>query len=167
MAKKRYYIAYAHNLNPKQMAFKCPTARVIGTAVLKDYDLVFTGTQIDTRLTIRPKKGSKVTAAVWEMTEEDEKALDRYEGYPGDFFKKEMTIDVTVLRSGKTRPQKVFVYMMPEDRQIGIPSPCYVYNRLIEYEAYGFDESLIYAALTKSTNAWLPKQMIRRKKKKL
>ena len=39
--ERRYYIAYGSNLNVKQMKFRCPTARIIGTSVIKDYELLF------------------------------------------------------------------------------------------------------------------------------
>jgi hypothetical protein len=41
--QKRYYIAYGSNLNIRQMRMRCPHARVIGTAVIKDYELLFKG----------------------------------------------------------------------------------------------------------------------------
>ena len=37
------YIAYGSNLNLKQMAMRCPTAKVVGRAMLKDYQLTFRG----------------------------------------------------------------------------------------------------------------------------
>ena len=39
--QKRYYIAYGSNLNIRQMRMRCPHARVVGTAVIKDYELLF------------------------------------------------------------------------------------------------------------------------------
>ena len=39
---KRYYIAYGSNLNVRQMKFRCPTARFVGTAVMTgDYELLY------------------------------------------------------------------------------------------------------------------------------
>ena len=85
---KRYYIAYGSNLNIRQMRMRCPHARVIGTAVIKDYGLLFKGSRTGAYLTIEPKEGSEVPVAVWEVTESDEAALDRYEGYPVFYYKK-------------------------------------------------------------------------------
>ena len=34
--EKRYYIAYGSNLNIGQMQWRCPDARIIGTAEMKD-----------------------------------------------------------------------------------------------------------------------------------
>lgn len=62
--KKRYYIAYGSNLNIIQMRMRCPQAGVIGTAVIKDYELLFKGNLTGAYLTIEPKKGSSVPVAV-------------------------------------------------------------------------------------------------------
>lgn len=40
---KRYYIAYGSNLNIPQMRMRCPGARIIGTSVIDDYQLLFKG----------------------------------------------------------------------------------------------------------------------------
>ena len=50
--EKRYYIAYGSNLNVRQMMMRCPTARLIGTSVIKDYRLMFKGSQTGSYLTI-------------------------------------------------------------------------------------------------------------------
>lgn len=77
---KRYYIAYGSNLNIYQMRFRCPTARIIGTAVVPDYELLFKGSKTGSYLTIEPKKGSSVPVAVWETTAEDELHLTAMRG---------------------------------------------------------------------------------------
>ena len=79
---KRYYIAYGSNLNVQQMRWRCPGARIIGTSELKDYRLLFKGSKTGSYLTIEPEMGYTVPVAVWEVSAEDERALDRYEGYP-------------------------------------------------------------------------------------
>ena len=40
---KKLYIAYGSNLNIKQMANRCPTAKVVGASMLKDWRLLFRG----------------------------------------------------------------------------------------------------------------------------
>jgi len=79
---KRYYIAYGSNLNVRQMKFRCPTAKVVGTSVIKGYELLYKGSKTGSYLTIEKKKGGVVPVAVWEVTARDEKSLDAYEGYP-------------------------------------------------------------------------------------
>ena len=108
---KRYYIAYGSNLNIRQMRIRCPHARVIGTAVINDYELLFKGSRTGAYLTIEPKEGGEVPVVVWEVTESDEAALDRYEGYPVFYYKKEMELDIRGIRTGKIRRSKCFVYI--------------------------------------------------------
>ena len=135
---KRYYIAYGSNLNIRQMRIRCPHARVIGTAVINDYELLFKGSRTGAYLTIEPKEGGEVPVAVWEVTESDETALDRYEGYPVFYYKKEMELDIRGIRTGKIRRRKCFVYIMHEERKIGVPSLSYVSTCL-----WGFSFDLV------------------------
>lgn len=109
--QKRYYIAYGSNLNITQMRFRCPNARIIGTSVVPDYELLFKGSKTGSYLTIEPKAGASVPVAVWETTADDELALDRYEGYPTFYYKAEMTLPITGIKSGKVRERKVYVYL--------------------------------------------------------
>ena len=147
---KRYYIAYGSNLNIRQMRIRCPHARVIGTAVINDYELLFKGSRTGAYLTIEPKEGSEVPVAVWEVTESDEAALDRYEGYPVFYYKKEIELDIRGIRTGKIRRRKCFVYIMHEERKIGVPSLSYVSTCLQGYISFGFDEHYLSEAQIKA-----------------
>ena len=148
--QKRYYIAYGSNLNIPQMRFRCPHARIIGTSIEPDYELLFKGSKTGSYLTIEPKAGANVPVAVWETTPGHELALDRYEGYPTFYYKAEMTLPITGIKSGKVRERKVYVYIMHEERQIGMPSLRYVQTCLEGYRAFQFDENILYDAIEKS-----------------
>lgn len=148
--KKRYYIAYGSNLNIRQMRMRCPSARIIGTAEIPDYELRFKGSQTGSYLTIEPKAGAKVPVAVWSVTAEDEAALDRYEGFPTFYYKAEMKLPVTGIKSGTVQMRDTFVYIMHEDRQLGMPSDLYVRTCLEGYRSFGFDENLLYYAFENS-----------------
>ena len=150
MKMKRYYLAYGSNLNVRQMKWRCPNARAVGTAVIENYELLFKGSKTGSYLTIEPKEGSSVPVAVWEVTESDERALDRYEGFPDFYYKKEIMIDFTGIKTGKTRRRKSFVYIMHEERPIGIPSLRYLYTCIDGYEDFGFDHKKLVAAYHKS-----------------
>lgn len=144
---KRYYIAYGSNLNIPQMRMRCPGARIIGTSVIEDYQLLFKGSKTGSYLTIEPKAGAEVPVVVWEVTEPDEKALDRYEGYPNFYYKKEMTLDIKGIKTKKVRRREAFVYIMHEERELGIPSWYYVNTCLDGYRAFGFDEKYLFDAI--------------------
>ena len=144
---KRYYIAYGSNLNIPQMRVRCPGARIIGTSVIEDYQLLFKGSKTGSYLTIEPMEGAEVPVVIWEVTETDEKALDRYEGYPNFYYKKEMTLDIKGIRTGKVRRRDAFAYIMHEERELGIPSWYYVNTCLDGYRAFGFDEKYLFDAI--------------------
>lgn len=112
---KRYYIAYGSNLNVRQMKYRCPTAKIVGTAVIRDYELLYKGSKTGSYLTIEKKKGSLVPVAVWEVTAADEHSLDIYEGYPNFYYKKNMKIRLS--ETGKMID--AFVYIMHEDAGLG------------------------------------------------
>lgn len=145
--RKRYYIAYGSNLNVPQMRMRCPKARILGTSVIEDYQLLFKGSKTGSYLTIEPKTGAEVPVAVWEVTETDEKELDRYEGYPNFYYKKDMTLDIKGIKTGKIRRREAFVYIMHEERKLGIPSRYYVKTCLDGYRAFGFDEKYLFDAI--------------------
>lgn len=147
---KRYYLAYGSNLNECQMKFRCPTAKVVGTAVIEDYELLFKGSKSGSYLTIEPKEGSQVPVAVWSVEESDEAALDRYEGFPTFYYKKEMQIVVKGIKTGKERLRDAFVYIMHEERQLGIPTWHYVETCIAGYRTFGFNENLLMKAIAKS-----------------
>ena len=148
--KKRYYIAYGSNLNIQQMVLRCPNSRVIGTSEIPNYELLFKGSKTGSYLTIERKEGASVPVAIWEVTAEDEKALDRYEGYPNFYYKTEMRLPVKGIRTGKVREKTAFAYIMHEDRQLGVPSWGYVDICVEGYRTFRFDPDLIYMAIDKS-----------------
>ncbi|HIS27419.1 MAG TPA: gamma-glutamylcyclotransferase [Candidatus Pullilachnospira intestinigallinarum] len=148
--KKRYYIAYGSNLNIRQMRMRCPSARIIGTSEIPDYELLFKGSKTGSYLTIEPEKGSRVPVATWEVSAEDEQALDRYEGFPTFYYKKEMLLPIKGIRSGKIRRRDTFVYNMHEDRVLGVPSNFYMQTCLSGYKSFGFDPKFLYEAYDRS-----------------
>lgn len=61
-------------------------------------------------------------------------------------FKKDMELDIKGIRTGKIRKRKCFVYIMHEERKIGIPSLSYVRTCLEGYISFGFDEHYLSEA---------------------
>lgn len=147
--EKRYYIAYGSNLNVRQMRMRCPSARIIGTSVLKDYELLFKGSKTGSYLTIEKCETGTVPIVIWEVTAQDEKALDRYEGYPNFYYKRELKVKYKGIRTGKHRTVTAFVYIMHEDRPIGIPSIPYMQTCIQGYDDFGFDRLVLIDAYLK------------------
>lgn len=84
--KNKLYIAYGSNLNKTQMAYRCPNAKPIGVATLKDHKLVFQGRPYGAHANVIPAEGKEVPVVIWEITAKDEKALDIYEGVKGGYY---------------------------------------------------------------------------------
>ena len=147
---KKYYLAYGSNLNVHQMKYRCPTARIVGTAVIRDYELLYKGSKTGSYLTIEKKKGSLVPVAVWEVTAADEHSLDAYEGCPNFYYKTEMELPVKILKNGKIETVKAFVYIMHEERHLGIPSRAYLQTCLVGYRHFGFKPALLMKAIAVS-----------------
>lgn len=140
--KPRLYLAYGSNLNLPQMAFRCPTAEVVGTAELKDYELLFRGGRRGAVATVEPKDGSIVPVLLWKIKAKDEEALDRYEGYPHLYEKQMMEVEV----DGK--PVSAMVYIMTPGHEFGVPSDYYADVIWQGYESAGFDTQILEEAIT-------------------
>ncbi|GAB1477444.1 gamma-glutamylcyclotransferase [Bacillota bacterium] len=139
--KNKLYIAYGSNLNLPQMANRCPTAKVVGTSEIKDYALVFRGGRHGAVATIEPSEGTSVPVLLWEITPQDEEALDIYEGFPR-FYDKE-TIELPL--GGKT--VQAMVYIMTPGHRLGYPSDFY-YNTILEgYKSAGFNPAVLERAI--------------------
>ena len=139
--KQRLYIAYGSNLNLEQMAFRCPTAKVVGKSELKDYELLFRGGRRGAVATVEPKAGSTVPILVWEIQKKDEASLDLYEGYPNLYGKQMLEVEL----DGKTVP--AMVYVMTPGHSFGIPSDYYSNVIWQGYETAGFETQFLEDAI--------------------
>ena len=147
---QKLYIAYGSNLNIRQMQTRCPGAQPVGTAVIKDYELLFKGSRTGSYLTIEKKKGSEVPVGIWAVSKYNEEALDRYEGYPDFYYKTEMKVQVKSFSTGKFLKRKAFVYIMHEERKLGTPSRTYVETCIEGYKDFGFNDEYLWNAVIKS-----------------
>lgn len=124
---RRLYIAYGSNMNLEQMKYRCPTAKVVGTALLRNWRLIFRNVA-----SIERSLGKAVPVVVWEIQPADEKSLDRYEGYPS-FYRKE---SVRITLNGKQ--VRVMVYIMNGSGES--PPNLGYYNSILEgYKSAGLD----------------------------
>lgn len=142
---KRLYVAYGSNLNIKQMKYRCPTAKLYGTGILEGYELQFKGYPSSAFATIAPKADSSVPVAVWDIKPNDEKSLDRYEGYPTHYFKEDVTVNLG------DEEVSAMVYIMNQRMTFGLPSTMYYNTVLTGYKDCGLDTSALETALKEST----------------
>jgi len=84
--EKHLYFAYGSNMDPSQMAHRCPDAIFVETVAIHHYELKLDCTGA---ATIARKRGSEVPGALWLISNEDEQTLDSYEGVQGGCYRKE------------------------------------------------------------------------------
>lgn len=138
---KKYYIAYGSNMDERQMAVRCRDAVLVGTGFIQDYELLFKGSLTGCYATIEPKAGSCVPVTLWTISKADEKRLDRYEGFPTFYYKKDVKVQT---ESGTITG---LVYIMHEDRHCGVPFPWYYEQMDRDYRKFGFDCAILKKAL--------------------
>ncbi len=143
----RYYIAYGSNLSVEQMKVRTPDAVIVGTGMLKDWRLLFRQFA-----TIKKCKGFSVPVLVWKISEQDERNLDHYEGYPRFYIKKNLTLAVTSLDGSDLGELSAMVYIMTkkatEARGIN-PLPSDYYYSVLDagYKTFGFDDKILHEAV--------------------
>ena len=150
--RNTFYLAYGSNLSVGQMLYRCPNAIYVGTAEIDGYELLFKGSKTGSYLTIEKNTGSMVPVAVWRISAEDEKNLDRYEGCPRFYYKTRIPVKVRNLLTGRLGPEvDGIIYIMHEERSMGIPTGEY-YNTCLEgYRRFGFDPKLLLYGLSLTT----------------
>lgn len=88
----KLYVAYGSNLDKEQMKYRCPSARPVQSGYLDNWQLIYRGSKTGAYASIRYKKGCRVPVGLWEITKHDERFLDRYEGYPIFYQKKNIFV---------------------------------------------------------------------------
>lgn len=138
MPLKELYFAYGSNLNVGQMAVRCPMAQLVCRAVLEGYELAFRCGV----LTILPKEGGRVDGILWKVNDRDERALDRYEGYPHLYTKESLTVQTD------TGSQTAVAYVMtaPYCERVQPPSSTYLRTVLLGYRVAEFDPYVVLQA---------------------
>lgn len=140
--KRKIYIAYGSNMSTEQMEFRCPDARLIGAGKLKDWRLMFKGSKSGNYATIEREENCEVPVLLWKISAKDEKSLDRYEGCPTFYYKTEIEVETD---DGEILTG--IIYIMHEERKLGLPTD-YYYGVLREaYEEFDFDLNILEEAV--------------------
>ena len=90
----RYYLAYGSNLDMERMGHRCPYAVPVGVTEIYGYRLLFKKSKTGCYATIEQDANESVPAVVWMLSEFDELLLDRYEGCPRYYYKKQFQLPV-------------------------------------------------------------------------
>ena len=141
----KYYLAYGSNLNKEQMARRCPDAKPVCAYIMMDYQPVFRRGY----LTIEPKKGAIVPCGVWEISDDDERNLDRYEGYPRFYRKERFHVMVPDPEELTGKLVTALAYVMNDGFPPEVPSDFYFYTVLAGYRDFGLDRAPMIEAYSR------------------
>ena len=145
------YIAYGANMDTEIMLGRCKDAKFLGTGVLEGYRLMFKGVEPTAYATIEQWEGYRVPYVLWEISAEDERKLDHYEGYPKSYGKQTIMIDF-----GDEKFLAMF-YQKPEEQSVGQPMTHYADVLSEAYDKFKFDRSILDAALKLSNDYYQQK----------
>ena len=116
------YMSYGMNTNRDAMANRCPRAKPLGGFYLPNYRLVFRGVA-----DIVPDDNAAVPVVLWDITEQCLQALDRLEGFPHLYTRKQ-------INGG-------WITYMMNDKTIFGPLPSSYYRMIEEgYRDFGLDD---------------------------
>ena len=119
------YFAYGMNTNPKEMATRCPGAVSYGHARLVNHSFRFAQ-----HADVEPCADSYVDGVLWEINEDNLRALDTLEGYPYYYNR----VASAVVHGART--YHALVYRMQPGNPASEPTRGY-YNLVVEgYRAH-------------------------------
>jgi hypothetical protein len=135
------YAAYGSNMNMAQMSRRCPDAKVLDTGHILNWRLVFRNVA-----DIEPAAGFRVPVAVWDISEDDEQALDAYEGAPTLYKQQSFFV---ALSSGKI--VSAMAYKM---NRTGYSKPSRPYFDIIRegYQDFGLNRVPLEEALLRASS---------------
>lgn len=111
------YAAYGSNLDPRQMAQRCPHSPLRSTGWVPGWRITFGGEGWDGALpTLVEDTGSQIFVALYDVTEADESTLDGWEGADQGLYRK-VRVRVATLDG----EQPAWAYVL-DDFEGGIPS---------------------------------------------
>lgn len=134
---KKLYFAYGANMNPDNMAWRCPDATNPQKFILQDWQLKF-----HSHATVEPVTGSETWGMLWEITPRCEKELDSFEGFPHYYTKREYVQDGV----------EFFFYEMANNFG-GVPSQGYVDDIHWVYQTYDMPVEHLIRALDEHSYA--------------
>lgn len=137
------YFAYGSNLSKKQVSRRCPNNAPLKTATLNGFRLAFSGTSRrwddGGTATVIPCEGKSVPGALYELTQDDERSLDRFEGYPEAYQKIDVDVD----------GQRAFTYVRPPDQDANLPSDSYIETIRLGYLDWNIPTEELDAVVTR------------------
>jgi len=117
------YAAYATNMDPGLMADRCPHSPMRGNGWLEGWRLTFGGEDISWEgalATVVEEAGERVFVVLYELSDLDERVLDRWDGVTLGYFRK-IRVRVETLEGNVV----AWLYVL-NDYEGGLPSARYL-----------------------------------------
>jgi gamma-glutamylcyclotransferase (GGCT)/AIG2-like uncharacterized protein YtfP len=148
--------AYGANLNLGSMAVRCPRAVPIRAMVITNAALVFRHVA-----DVVTRKGSTVQGGLWRITDECERALDRFEGVSSNLYRKEY---VQVKPRSGSEAEPCLIYTMVRANGVMPPGEFYLKTIADGYRDFGLDLECLDRALQESWATKEPTEETRRRR---
>jgi len=134
------YFAYGANLNREGMENRCPGNKPLCRAVLKNYRLMFKSVA-----DIEEAVNHNVHGALYEITKEHLRSLDRFEGYPRLYIRNTVPV---ITEDG--REVNAVVYQMNDRNQYSRPYRGYLNTILSGCQQWQLPEEYIQYIVTRA-----------------
>ena len=85
------YAAYGSNMDPAQMAERCPHSPMRGSGWLEGWRLAFGGEELGWEgalATVFEESGQRVFVVLYDLSDSDEESLDQWDGVSLGFYRK-------------------------------------------------------------------------------
>ncbi|KAJ3570725.1 hypothetical protein NP233_g4215 [Leucocoprinus birnbaumii] len=120
------YFGYGSNMWQNQMDRRCPENKYLGIGYLNDWKWIICERGF---ANIKPSPGDKVYGLIYEISENDEKNLDGYEGVPVHYLKKYYPITFLGAKSSPEESEKkALIYINEQWHTESPPNTEYIYR---------------------------------------
>lgn len=140
------YAAYGSNMDPGQMLERCPHSPRAGIGWLEDWRLTFGGEDLGWEgalATVVEESGSRVFVVLYEVSDGDERALDRWDGATLGVYSK-----LKVRVASSDGDALAWLYVL-NDYEGGLPSARYLGIMAEAAEAAGAPEDYVSGLRTR------------------
>lgn len=105
------YFAFGSNLDREQMQRRCPSSKLVAAATLPNHAIGFTGFSGywgGAVATVSERRGSETEGLLYELTDDDLRSLDGYEGHPNVYRRQRKYV-----RAANGKRVLAYVYVRP------------------------------------------------------
>lgn len=132
---KIYYFAYGSNMDEKQMFNRCHNPILIGKGILNNYKFELDSEGV---ATIINSKNDIVYGIVWEISIDDKKILDKYEGVRNNCYK-----PTNLIIKKEDKDINALTYISLRDKNDGIRRKGYLEKIFNAAKKYNFPEEYL------------------------